>query len=114
MRTYSTRTLLLLLLLLQPVLSNAADPLGRLFFSAAERLQIDQHQQEDHPALPPPRLDGIITRSAGTPTLFLDGKSAKVNPGQVYMPEGTARVAGADGRVHRLKVGDPPPESRAR
>ena len=81
---HSTRTLfLLLLLLLPPMQSSAAEALGRLFFSATERAQLDRRQQEDHPALPPPSLDGIITRSAGTPTLFLDGKAARAQPGQM-------------------------------
>ncbi len=112
---HSTRTLfLLLLLLLPPMQSSAAEALGRLFFSATERAQLDRRQQEDHPALPPPSLDGIITRSAGTPTLFLDGKAARAQPGQIHMRQGSARVTGADGKVHHLTVGDRPPEPLTR
>ena len=112
---HSTRKIFALLLLLQsPAECSAAEPLGRLFFSAAERVQMDRRQQEERPALPPPSLDGIITRSAGRPTLFLDGKAATADPAQIYMHQGTASVTGADGRVHRLRVGDPPPGSPAR
>jgi hypothetical protein len=115
MHMHSIRKFFALLLLLQsPAESSATEPLGRLFFSAAERVQMDRRQQEDRPALPPPSLDGIITRSAGTPTLFLDGKAVSANPAQIHMHQGKASVTGADGRVHRLRVGDPPSESPAR
>lgn len=102
------------LLLLASTDSGAAEALGRLFFSPAERVQIDRHRQDDRPALPPPSLDGIITRSAGRPTLFLDGKATRASQGQIHMRQGTARIAGADGRIHRLRVGDPPPERPSR
>ena len=112
---HSIRILLALLLLLQSAAeSSGAEPLGRLFFSPAERQQMDRRQQEDRPALPPPTLDGIITRSAGTPTVFLDGKAVSANPAQIHMHQGKANVRGADGRVHRLQVGDPPSVSSAR
>ncbi|HOY02481.1 hypothetical protein [Zoogloea sp.] len=61
------------------------------------------------PPAAPPRLDGIITRSAGNPTLFLDGQATAAHSGQVRMGDATARVAARDGRWHRLRVGDPPP-----
>lgn len=105
---------LLPVLLLTSTDSSATEALGRLFFSPAERVKIDRRQQEDRPALPPPSLDGIITRSAGTPTLFLDGKAARAAPGQIHMHQGTARVTGADGQVHHLRVGDPPPAPPSR
>ena len=93
--------------------AEAADTpeLGRLFFTPAERARIDHPPKAGPPPVPPPRLDGIITRSAGAPTLFLDGRATLANPRQVNAGDGTARITGPDGRSHRLRVGDPPPES---
>jgi len=102
---------LLLPLLLAPWQASRAEALGRLFFTPAERARIDHPPKAVPPPVPPPRLDGIITRSAGAPTLFLDGRATLANPRQVNAGDGTARITGPDGRSHRLRVGDPPPES---
>lgn len=91
-----------------PASTLAAEPIGRLFFSPAERVGTKQQLVESPPPAVPPRLDGIITRSAGNPTLFLDGQATAAHPGQVRMGDATARVAARDGRWHRLRVGDPP------
>ncbi len=96
------------LLALLPGTCPAAEPLGTLFFSPAERARLRHHAPTPTPA-PPPRLDGIITRSAGNPTLFLDGQAHAAQPHQIRMDNATARVAARDGRWHRLRVGDPPP-----
>ncbi|MBN8283098.1 hypothetical protein [Zoogloea sp.] len=92
-----------------PAITLAAEPIGRLFFSPAERVGSNQQLVASPPPAAPPRLDGIITRSAGNPTLFLDGQATAAHPGQVRMGDATARVAARDGRWHRLRVGDPPP-----
>jgi hypothetical protein len=84
-----------------------AEPLGRLFLSPAERARIDR-PPADTPAPPPPRLDGIVTRSAGRPMLFLDGQATLADPHRVHIEDATARVTGPDGRQHRLRVGDSP------
>ena len=102
---------LLLPLLLAPWQASRAEALGRLFFTPAERARIDHPPKVEPPPVPPPRLDGIITRSAGAPTLFLDGQATLANPRQVNAGDGTARIKGPDGRSHRLRVGDPPPEA---
>ena len=102
---------LLLPLLLAPWQASRAEAPGRLFFSPAERARIDHPPKAVPPPVPPPRLDGIITRSAGAPTLFLDGRATLATPRQVNAGDGTARITGPDGRSHRLRVGDPPPES---
>ena len=109
--TYTSIRAGLALLALLPVTSLQAAPLGRLFFSPAERHHLDRQQAAPRPPAPPPRLDGIITRSAGAPTLFLDGRATLATPRQVNAGDGTARITGPDGRSHRLRVGDPPPES---
>ena len=87
-----------------------AEPLGRLFLSPAERARIDR-PPADTPAPPPPRLDGIVTRSAGRPTVFLDGEVIPADARQIRIDTATARVTGPDGRPHRLRVGDPPPDT---
>lgn len=85
-----------------------AEPLGRLFFTPAERARLDKGQPEQTLRVTPPRLDGIITRSAGAPTLFLDGAAIPAAPRQIDLGSASARIVGADGRNHRLRVGEPP------
>jgi len=102
------RSLLPLLVLLFPWQAGHAEALGRLFFTPAERTRLDLPPKPQAPPAPPPRLDGIITRSAGAPTLFLDGEAQPVDPREVRIDDATARITGPDGRRHRLRVGDPP------
>lgn len=83
-------------------------PLGRLFFSPAERARLEQPPARAVRAKPPPRLDGIITRSEGPPTLFLDGKATPGDASRVRMRDSSALVTTPDGRTHRLRVGIPP------
>jgi hypothetical protein len=71
--TYTSIRTGLALLALLATTTLQAEPLGRLFFSPAERLHLNRQQAAPRPPAPPPRLDGIITRSEGAPTLFLDG-----------------------------------------
>lgn len=84
-----------------------SEPLGRLFFSPAERVQIDRVQRPAPPSVPPPRLDGFITRSDGPPVLFLDGKAHAASPRQIHPQDASVSLTTADGRSHRLQVGNP-------
>lgn len=86
--------------------SARSEPLGRLFFTPAERLQIDQ-QLQAAPQAAPPRLDGIITRSHGTATLFLDGRAVPADTHQIRQQDASARIRSPDGRIHRVQVGPP-------
>ena len=117
MRTYSTpdyrsalaqRTLLVLVLLLAPWQVSQAEPLGRLFFTPAERAAIDRPASRRAPPAPPPRLDGIVSPRSAAPTLFLDGQAHPATAQQVHLGDSTADVRSPDGRLHRLRVGDPP------
>ncbi len=98
----------LFLLILSAATALQAEPLGRLFFSPAERRPAHPPAATALPPQPPPRLDGIITRSAGAPTLFLDGQTAAARPDQVRIEDASALVRSPDGRQHRLRVGIPP------
>ena len=60
------------------------------------------------PPAPPPRLDGIVSPSRSAPTLFLDGQAHPAKPQQIHLGSSTADVRSPDGRLHRLRVGDPP------
>lgn len=94
---------------LMPPPAPHAEALGRLFFTPAERHRAKAttaRTDADEAPAPPPRLDGIITRSAGRPTLFLDGCATLVEPRQVHIDSASAQVRGADGRRHRLQVGE--------
>lgn len=85
------------------------ESLGRLFFSPAERQRIDREPGKAPPTTPapPPQLDGIITRSEGPPILFLDGRAVPASPRQIHTQDGTVNLTTADGRIHRLQVGNP-------
>jgi len=110
--TYTSIRTCLVLLILSAATTLQAEPLGRLFFSPAERRPAgQQHADAPPPPQPPPRLDGIITRSAGAPTLFLDGQASAARPEQVRIEDASALVRSADGRRHRLRVGVPPPDA---
>ena len=117
MRMYSTpglwfplarSALVALPLLLAPWQPAHAEPLGRLFFSPAERALIDRPGSLRPPPAPPPRLDGIVSPSRGAPTLFLDGQARPASPRQIHLGDASAEVVGPDGRLHRLRVGAPP------
>ena len=95
-------------LVLAPWLPARAEALGRLFFTPAERAAIDRPTERRPPPAPPPRLDGIVSPHSGAPTLFLDGQPCPATPRQIHLGEATAEVRSPDGRVHRLRVGDPP------
>ncbi len=123
MRTYSARqprrwrapaspalpgaAAILLAVLAWPWPAAHAEPLGRLFFTPAERIRLDTPATLAPPPAPPPRLDGIVTRSAGRPTVFVDGRASDADPREVRIDDATARITGADGRAHRLHVGAP-------
>lgn len=77
---------LLLLALLTPSL-HAAQPLGRLFFTPAQRNTLDAGKQLDRPktaagpAVRGPRsltVDGIVTRSDGESTVWVNGGAAGI------------------------------------
>lgn len=84
------------------------EPLGRLFFTPAERTRMEQPLTRADVPSPPPRLDGIITRSEGPPILFLDGKATPGDASRIRMRDNSALATTADGRTHRLRVGSPP------
>lgn len=107
MKFHSIRCALLLALSLAGE-AACAEALGRLFFTPAERARLDQPPRDEAPAAPPPRLDGIITRSAGSPTLFLNGRAIAATPAQIRIQDGSARVVTEDGRTLQLRVGAPP------
>jgi len=86
---------------------SCGESLGRLFFSPAERLQIDRERRAPARVEAPPRLDGFITRSDGPPTLFLDGKARPASPRQIHPQDATVSITTSDGRTQRLQVGSP-------
>mgnify|MGYP000045823344 FL=1 len=97
----------LLALLLLPLSSARAETPGRLFFTPAERTRIDHlldTAASDHSA--PRGLDGMVSRSDGRHTLFLDGKPTPPGPGARRTGPTTARLTAADGRSHELRVGE--------
>ena len=80
-----TATALLMLALLAPSL-HAAEPLGRLFFTPAQRNTLDAGKQLDRPKKAGPTVrgprsvtvNGIVTRSDGESTVWVNGGAAGV------------------------------------
>jgi hypothetical protein len=113
--------LLIVAMLTAPALeAHAAEPLGRLFFTPAQRATLDAGKQLDlpktaqqQPTVRGPRsltVNGIVTRSDGESTVWVNGKPANTaRPGTapiVAKPSGNAsarvRVLESDAR---LRVG---------
>lgn len=77
------RTSIVLLVLLLPLASHAAEPLGRLFFSPEQRAQLDAlrtkkvvaAQVKDEPAPEFITYNGIIRRDDGKTTVWVNNKS---------------------------------------
>ncbi len=98
--------------------TNSAEPLGRLFFTPAQRNTLDAGKQLAKPRQASPSgpraamLNGVVTRSDGESTIWVNGHSvsrtgsAAVNASASVSDPATARVElrGAGNRV-KLKVG---------
>ena len=98
--------------------ADAAEPLGRLFFTPAQRNTLDAGKELDRPkqagpAVRGPRsltVNGVVTRSDGDSTVWVNGspaKASRANAGTITaQPTGTAsakvRVMDSDAR---LRVG---------
>ncbi|GHT96472.1 hypothetical protein AGMMS49545_21520 [Betaproteobacteria bacterium] len=55
----------------------AAQPLGRLFYTAAERAQLENAQPEAPVAAKAPRYQGFIESSSGRRTILLEGQAGQ-------------------------------------
>lgn len=98
--------------------ANAAAPraaLGRLFYSEEERSRLDARRnaavaEHDIPrTVGALKLDGVVTRSSGRGTWFINGTAADPDalarlPGRAE--HGVLQLQGADGRPLRLKPGE--------
>ncbi len=103
-----TATALLMLALVAPSL-HAAEPLGRLFFTPAQRNTLDAGKQLDRPkkagpSVSGPRsvtLNGIVTRSDGGTAVWINGHEA----GGKTVPGVRASASAADPTSAQLRVG---------
>lgn len=92
----------------------AAQPLGRLFFSDAERARLDARRGQPFVntasrKVGTVRHDGVVTRSSGPPTWFVngapaDGETLSALPARTVGV--TLQLKGADGRPLRLRPGE--------
>jgi len=106
--------------LLSPVLASAQESLGRLFFTPEQRELLDARrkagvQERSAPLTisPTTRLDGVVKRSHGKSTIWLDGNPIPdgVRPEGVRVQRGTdpTRVrigVGEHGRYASVRVGE--------
>lgn len=95
--------------------SAYAGPLGRLFYTDEERVRLElQRGQATKQASQPRsvgtlRHDGIVLRSSGPATWFVNGSAhdAQALPSLSARPAGTAlQLSGSDGRAVRLRPGE--------
>lgn len=90
-----------LLLVAQP---EAWADLGRLFYTPEERARLDRAPGAGEPAAQAPRtVNGIVRRSDGQGTVWIDGRSEArrlPNATSVTVPDET-------GGVRRVRVGEP-------
>lgn len=101
-----------------PASAASATPqpaLGRLFYNEEERARLDARRTAVAAAHDIPRtvgglrLDGVVTRSSGRGTWFINGTAADADalsrlPGRAE--QGGLQLQGADGRPLRLKPGE--------
>jgi hypothetical protein len=105
----------LLLLLCGFAHAAAAQPLGRLFYSEAERARLEQLRGQPVQAASAPRavgmvrLDGIVVRSSGPVTWFVNGGAldARALPSLQAQPAGNAlQLPGSSGQAVKLRPGE--------
>lgn len=100
---------------------SAQTPLGRLFFTPEERAALDagrplHDEPETQTEITPRRLDGIVRRSDGRGTVWIDGEAERRRLSDAQR----APVQDAEGRWQSLRVGEavddaaPAPDIRIR
>jgi hypothetical protein len=115
-----TAGIALLLLVLSPVLAQAQE-LGRLFFTAEQRTNLDARRKARVPdkpaavvvAAPVTRVDGFVKRSSGPTTVWINGESVgdtapeapRIDSGRTAGGAVSITVGEGDRRV-RLKPGE--------
>ncbi|HEX4927135.1 MAG TPA: hypothetical protein VFV74_03975 [Burkholderiales bacterium] len=102
----------LLSLLFASGVAQAADELGRLFFTPSERAALDARRKARVPdkvsapvvASPVTRIDGYVKRSQGPSTVWMNGES--LNEGGSHGPRIETRGPDGEPRVS-VNVGEP-------
>lgn len=102
-----------LALLLVPAGPAASEDarLGRLFHTPEERMLLDRRASLVEEAPPAPesrsrRLDGIVRRSDGRATVWIDGHRASGGEATASGDARAATIALPDGERRRLRVGE--------
>lgn len=96
---------------------DAVPPLGRLFFTPERRQALDrqrQHQAPDRPELnadPTLTINGVVTRSSGQRTVWINGVAHNENPADVVVTTPShdpaqVVVHAADSPPANARVGD--------
>ncbi|HEY9191417.1 MAG TPA: hypothetical protein VIO81_00950 [Methyloversatilis sp.] len=92
-----------------------ASPLGRLFYTEEERARLESQRGQATKQAGQPRTvgtvrhDGVVMRSAGPATWFINGSAHDANglPSLPARPAGNAlQLSGSDGRAVRLRPGE--------
>ena len=90
--------------------SAQAEPLGRLFFTPERRAAIERRQQANS-AQPSPvdattRLDGIVARSGGGATVWLNSRPRQAGSDGIALASGRVALTTGAGAPALLRVGE--------
>lgn len=107
---------LLAMLLLATPRAIAAEPLGRLFYTPAERVRLEERRHSPGPpeaAAPTAlRYSGYVTRQHGPTTLWVDGQALRSDDPELRarhiapLSDGRVRFAAPGSPSLRLRVGE--------
>ena len=101
-----------LLLIAGSAAAQQGPPFGRLFHTPAERQRLDRDGTLTPAPEPevveqaPRRLDGVIRRSDGRSTVWVDGRIANRDEARAAGDARAAVIALPDGSRRRLRVGE--------
>lgn len=108
-----TPLLTLLALLALPARPAISEELGRLFFTPAQRAELDARRRArvpDRPAAavvaPTTKLDGYVKRSSGPSTVWVNGEPLPAGPGEPARIGPKVSIPVGEGRRAALKPGE--------
>lgn len=101
---------LVVMLCIIPVLPGAdADELGRLFFTPQQRAQLEREHARMAAADDDPadvlRLDGIVQKSGGARTIWINGKVQNADSGGERAPDTQTLTVAGKAQPIKIKVG---------
>lgn len=95
----------------EPALAAGNQHLGRLFYSAEQRAQLDAQRNRTSGQSPQPvrelRLDGIVRRSDGHQTVWINGEAHSGSLPHIKVGSRSISLLAAPGKTVEIPVGGP-------